>query len=216
MARIISHLIDPLLASVHHLFLVFALLELSLLLCEVQPTIKLEHISRFYQRPTAQLSYSWTPLDLAYTLVYSGFAMIGFLYGYGLVHLRLNTTGIVSHLLMRLCVASMAIWQRSSLLMILPWSLKGFYGICQNICQLYEYMSNEAYYNARQFNVALWLCIIYVMAVLSVTSICFVMALRLHQKLMAGRQIDRYNQGIYSYARSINLLLGFQMIDLTT
>lgn len=176
----------------------FVILETTLLLGVIQPVKE-------------ELAYRAMPRELAYSLLYSGFAMSTFYYGYGIVQLR--TIGPLNDFLCRICGSSLKVWINYSFLMMLPWSLKVLEQIEENFRCLWKCIAdndNEVAYIYLSLGITCFL------AQLIFLSISFISAIKYSYQLTSSLHINQIigNHEIRAYAQSLNNSLGFDMIQI--
>lgn len=148
--------------------------------------------------------------EMAYSLLYSGFALSSFIYGYGIVHIRSICT--LNEFLSRLCGVSLQVWHSLGFLTLLPWILKALDNIKEHSLRLREYrVEDEASF--------LLLCceLLILTAQLILFNISFSFAIYYRKKLKNNLRITAImeNHEGRAYVQALNQSLGFEMIRIS-
>lgn len=147
--------------------------------------------------------------EIAVSLLYSGFAVTSFQYGYGIVHLRLIYT--LNDFLSRLCGVSVKVWQRLGFLTLLPWMLKALADIKEHSLRLREYRVEDE----ESF---LLLCceLLLLTAQLIYFNISLLFAINYRHKMQNNLRITRNMEGheMLAYVQAVNQSFGFEMIQI--
>lgn len=167
------------------------LLETTLMLGSLRP------VNAFFYR------------EVAVGLLYSGFAVTSFQYGYGIVHLR--SFCALNDFLSRLCGMSVKVWQRLGFLTLLPWMLKALDNIKEHSLRLREYRVEDE-------ETFLLLCceLVLLTAQLIYFNIAFLFAINYRHKLQNNLRITAHVEGheMLAYIQAVNQSFGFEMIQI--
>ncbi|XP_016963067.1 uncharacterized protein LOC108033305 [Drosophila biarmipes] len=196
----------------HRCLSVFTVLQLTLMLSILEVRFQF-HQSPQTQRPMTHVYVVGQLSELARSLLFSGFAMGAMFYGYGLIHLPIK--GALGGVFSRLRITGLAVWQRCSPLMLLPWSMKVVQGLSRFPFHMWECLAKEPCLAADNF---LWFLVLTALlwihlVILAIAS--FVVAVRLNLRMLGARHIRSGNHELRAYAQEINELLGFEMIVMT-
>ncbi|XP_017076349.2 uncharacterized protein LOC108111406 [Drosophila eugracilis] len=196
----------------HRCLSVFTLLQLTLMLSMLEFTIQIDQ-SPELQRPLARIYLVCKLGELAWSPLFSGFAMGAMFYGYGLIYLPTKCPfgGFFS----RLRIAGLSLWQHCSPVMLLPWGLKVAQGLGRFPYHIWECLAEETHYEADNFLLFSVLAVMlwnYLM-ILAISS--FVLAIGLNRRLLSARHLESRNHELRAYAQGINELLGFEMFVMT-
>lgn len=145
--------------------------------------------------------------EMAYSLLYSGFALSSFIYGYGIVHIR--SICALNDFLSRLCGVSLQVWQRLGFLTLLPWILKALDNLKEHSLRLREYRVEDE-------TSILFLCC--ELLILTAQLICFnislFLAIHYRNKLKNNLRITANMDNLEgrAYVQALNQSFGFEMI----
>lgn len=196
----------------HSRFWLFVMMQLSVMLSMVDIVIKIDQ-SPGLAKPVAWAHLNYELGELAYSPLFSGFAMGAIHYGYGLVYLRFN--GRFGAFPNRFHKASMSVWERCSPMIVLPWLLKVGEGLFrQPFYQLEDvpatFSEADNYTLITMVAICFWYCVIF----LALGSLY--MAIRFNRQLIRFRHVRFDETELYEYARRINELAGFEIIFIGT
>lgn len=153
-----------------------------------------------------QLDYREMPYELLCSLIYTFFSLSSCFYGYGFVGLR--KLGPLGKFLCGVCGSSMKLWQRSSLLMLLPWSWKMLQQIGRTASNC---LGNDQLSDLQLLSG---------LAILAVQLTLFAateyITIRQQRKLKRALRLTQYNENyeIRTYAQAINNSFGFDMFEI--
>ncbi|XP_032569982.1 uncharacterized protein LOC116800223 [Drosophila sechellia] len=196
----------------HRSLCIFTVLQLTLMLSLLEVQIQIDQ-SPELQRPMTRVFLGAELAELAWSPLFSGFAMGAMFYGYGLIHLP--SKGPLGCFFRRLRTAGLSVWQQCSPVMIVPWALKVAQGLSLFPCHLWEFLAKEVCLetdNCLQHVILAFVLWTYLL-ILAITSL--VSVVRLNLQMLADRHIESRDHELRSYVRGINELLGFEMIILT-
>ncbi|XP_032592226.1 uncharacterized protein LOC116805281 [Drosophila grimshawi] len=150
------------------------------------------------------------PFQLAYSLLYTGFALTSFYYAYGIIHLR--SAGPINDFLCRLCGASLSVWLRFNFLMIVPWALKICLELNEQSSHLWKLLTHPELVSYLFLFCGLT---IFLAQLTFFMAGCF-FAIGYLKKLKYALQItqDRENHELRNYAQALNQSIGFEMIQI--
>ncbi|XP_039501766.1 uncharacterized protein LOC120458242 [Drosophila santomea] len=196
----------------HRCLCIFTALQLTLMLSMLEVKVKVDQ-SPELQRPLTRVYLVAQLGELAWSPLFSGFAMGAMFYGYGLIHLP--SKGLLGGFFSSLRSAGLSVWQQCSPVMLVPWTMK----VAQNLslfpCHMWECLAKDVFLEADN---CLWLVFLAVvlwnyLLILAIASL--VLAVRLNLQMMCARHIGNGDHELRAYVRGINELLGFEMIVLT-
>lgn len=196
----------------HRCLCIFTVLQLTLMLSMLEVQIQIDQ-SPELQRPMTRVLLGAQLGELAWSPLFSGFAMGAMFYGYGLIHLP--SKGPLGCLCSRLRTAGLSVWQQCSPVMLVPWTLKVAQGLSLFPCHLWEFLAKEVCLetdNCLQHVILAFVLWIYLL-ILAITSL--VSVVRLNLQMLADRHIQSRDHELRAYVRGINELLGFEMIMVT-
>lgn len=196
----------------HRCLCIFTVLQLTLMLSMLEVQIQIDQTPEL-QRPMTRVLLGAQLGELAWSPLFSGFAMGAMFYGYGLIHLP--SKGPLGCLCSRLRTAGLSVWQQCSPVMLVPWTLKVAQGLSLFPCHLWEFLAKEVCLetdNCLQHVILAFVLWIYLL-ILAITSL--VSVVRLNLQMLADRHIHSRDHELRAYVRGINELLGFEMIMVT-
>lgn len=193
----------------HRCGFIFMILQVTMMLTLLEMRIKIEATPGQHRSKT-RLFVFLDPMALIYSPLYSGFAMGGMFYGYGMIYLR--SKGPLEGFLSRLRNSALSVWQQCSPLMILPWCIKIVQGLCMLPVCLWMCLFNENRPQADYFVLLAFLAIGFWLYIVTLAITSFILAMRLNIRLLCARTIGRSDHELRAYAQGINELLGFEML----
>ncbi|XP_043645185.1 uncharacterized protein LOC122614627 [Drosophila teissieri] len=197
----------------HRCLCIFTVLQLTLMLSMLEVKLQIDQ-SPELQRPLTRVYLVTQLRELAWSPLFSGFAMGAMFYGYGLLHLP--SKGPFGRFFSRLRSAGLAVWQQGSPVMLVPWTMK----VAQNLslfpCHMWQCLAKDAFLEADNCLLLVFLAVVLWNYLLILAIFSLVLAVRLNLQMMGARHIENGgNHELRAYVRGINELLGFEMIVLT-
>ncbi|KAH8279974.1 hypothetical protein KR054_012556 [Drosophila jambulina] len=195
----------------HHTRLwLFAAMQISVMLSMIDIVIKIElPVDRISPRLRANLKCKLS--ELAYSPLLSGSAMSTMFYGYGLVYVQAD--GCLDSFLSRIREASLSVWDWCGPVMFLPWLIRVGQGLFRFPFFQVEDANGIGGSNTTLLTILavyFWSCVLF----LALGSLF--MAIKVNRQLIRFRRVRFMEPEIVDYARRINELTGYEIIQLDT